>query len=212
MARARLIAITLAGVAALAAGLWIGQGLSGSQEPPPQVQGFVMSERPPVVPFTLTDQDGEPFGPERWRGHWSLLYFGYTYCPDVCPTALTELAQLQKALRARNAEGDLHYWMVSVDPQRDSPQRLKTYVHFFSPSFEGATGSEAELKKLMHQFGVVAMRAPGGGEDSYTIDHSSTFTLIDPEGRLIAIFTPPHDPETMLPQLLAVQAYYQRIR
>lgn len=203
----KLLFAALLALCGLLGGILIGNRYFAS-EPPPKITGILLPQPLELPAFTLTDQDGQPFGPERLRGKWSLLYFGYTYCPDVCPTALTDLAAVQAALAEKGQDGDMAYWLVTIDPQRDTPARLREYVRFFSPRFAGATGSEAELRKLMAQFGVIAMRAPGSSDGAYTVDHSSTLTLIDPDGRLHAVFTAPHSPDTVLPDLLALKARY----
>jgi protein SCO1/2 len=136
--------------------------------------------------FSLLDQDGAPVTLASLRGRPTLLFFGFTQCPDVCPTTLALLSRVQQRATATN----LRIVLVSVDPDRDTPQRLSAYVRAFDPSFTGLTGSSAQIEQLARQLGVAAVRVPRPGGD-YTIDHSAALLWLDREARLTAIFTPP---------------------
>mgnify|MGYP000019304426 FL=1 len=209
MTRTHTLLLAFAGIAALAAGVLLGDRLAGPPpDPLPTIHGTVIAPPQPLPAFRLHDEYGTDFGPERFRGRWTLIYFGYTYCPDVCPTELTTLAELEKRLAAQGRGGDTDYWLITVDPERDTVQRLREYVQFFSKRFHAASGDTANLAALMNPLGVIALRPPGQPDTGYTIDHSSTLTLIDPQGRLHAIFSPPNEVEHLLPELLALQARY----
>jgi protein SCO1 len=136
--------------------------------------------------FSLVDQDGAPFDLAKLRGAPSLLFFGFTHCPDVCPTTLALLAQLDRDPPAR----DLRTVLVTVDPARDDAAALKKYVGAFSPRMIGLTGSDEQLDSLMARLGAARVRQPGVGE-SYLVDHTATVYLLDHEARLVAVFTPP---------------------
>ena len=155
----------------------------------------------------LVHHGGQPFTRADFRGKWTFLYFGYTYCPDVCPLTLVELDRLQKRLAEQGADGDTAYVLVSVDPQRDTPERLREYVTYFNPKFQGATGPADELSRLAKPLYVIYQRGSDSGDaTNYTIDHSSTISLIDPTGRPRAIFTPPQNPERMAADFLKIRA------
>lgn len=162
---------------------------------PPSIAGFVYPEPRPVPPFELTDQDGKPFGPDRLKGKWSFVYFGYTYCPDVCPTTLAELGRAQKLLEDAGLDSGNQYVFVSVDSQRDTPQRLAQYVGFFNQKFVGATGSDEALTRLTRETGVAYSFPEGKRGNAYPVDHSSIVALFDPDARLHAVFTPPQKAE-----------------
>jgi protein SCO1/2 len=155
------------GPVALASGTWLPQGR-------------------PVAAFQLTDQDGAPFSHEQLKGSPSLLFFGFTHCPDVCPTTLALLAQFDQ----QPPIDGLRTILVTVDPERDDVTAMKRYTGAFSPRMLGLTGSEAQIDALMKSVGAARFRqpAPGGG---YIVDHSATLYLIDPAGRLVAVFSPP---------------------
>ena len=145
--------------------------------------------QPKTLPsFTLTDLRGQRFGLRELGGHPTLVYFGFTYCPDICPTTLAVLRDALPGLRA--ALPSLQVVFVTVDPERDTPATLKVYLAAFDRHFQGLYGSPAELAPLLEGLGAVAERhnLPGG---SYTMDHSATLFLVDTRGRLAAVFSPP---------------------
>ncbi|MFO1423739.1 MAG: SCO family protein [Candidatus Competibacteraceae bacterium] len=212
MTRGKLIILILAGALALGLGLWLGQILVRPSVEPPAISGILFPEPKAIEDFTLSDQTGQPFHRDRFSGKWTFLYFGYTYCPDVCPLTLVELAKVQRQLARDNLDGDTAYMLISVDPQRDTPQRLGEYTRYFNPKFLGATGTPEELNKLARQFGVIYMRAPDSeNKANYSIDHSSTVIVIDPDARLHAIFTPPHKPEIMVSDFVKIREHYQSL-
>lgn len=143
----------------------------------------------PLAEFHLNDLSGQPFGLERLRGHPTLLFFGFTNCPDVCPTTLASLAQVQHAAALPAAQ----VVFVSIDPERDSAANLQVYLGAFSRDFVGVRGDEAALAPLLKTLSAIAVRQvlPDG---SYTMDHSATLYLLDTQGRLAAVFSPPFYP------------------
>jgi protein SCO1/2 len=146
----------------------------------------------PLPPMAFIDQQGQPFGLEQLRGHWSILFFGFTSCPDVCPTTLALLAQVEKKLADLPAEQRPHIVLVSVDPQRDTPERLARYVKSFSPTFTGITGEPAAMQEFALKMGVpVAISEQAGG--NYTVDHSAAIFVVDPNGALRALSSTPHE-------------------
>jgi protein SCO1/2 len=141
-------------------------------------------------PFTLTDQAGHRRGDADYRGRFVLLYFGYTNCPDVCPTTLTEMADALARLGGKAAR--ITPLFVTIDPARDKPAVLAAYLHAFGPGFVGLTGSDAEIARLAREYRVYYAKrpVPGGG---YGMDHSGEVYLLGPDGRLIAFYDPPLD-------------------
>lgn len=142
----------------------------------------------PVGALALTAHTGRAFGAADLQGHPTLVFFGFTHCPDVCPTTLVKLAQVKKAA----ALPDLRVLFVSVDPGRDTPAVLAAYVHAFDPEFIGATSDAAEIARVAQKFGVAVARVelPGG---DYVMDHSAAVFLLDRSAQIVAVFTPPFD-------------------
>lgn len=207
--RTTVIGLTLAGVLALVVGVGLGEWLFGRRSAPPplDIAGIYLPDFQPLDEFHLIHHSGQPFTRADLRGKWTFLYFGYSYCPDVCPLTLVELNRLQKRLAEQGADEDTAYVFVSVDPQRDTPQRLREYVTYFNPKFQGVTGPAEELNRLAKPLHVFYQRvADAQNSANYTMDHTSTVILIDPSGRPRAIFTPPQNPERMAADFLKIRA------
>lgn len=156
------------------------------------VKGLLWPNPKVVKPFQLTDHDGRPFDLERLKGHWSFLFFGFTHCPDVCPMALETMKQVALRLEASDAAAGTQYVFVSVDPARDTPEQLKGYVQYFDPDFIGATGEHDELRRMTRQLGIIYdINEPDAAGD-YQVDHSAAILLTDPRGRMVGVFSVPH--------------------
>lgn len=179
-------------------------------EPPPTIGGYVLAEPKALPPVALVDERGRAFSPADFAGRWSFLYFGYTYCPDVCPLTLVELATVKKSLAEQLPDTPTDYYLVSVDPKRDTPERLREYVTYFDAGFHGLTGSIDDLKSLTEKTGSVFFVPDDQSDDAYLVSHSSNITLLDPEGRLAAVFTSPHAPAQVAEDFARIVAYRSR--
>ena len=154
--------------------------------------------------FSLIDQQGRVFGSANLRGHWSLLFFGYTNCPDFCPTTLSTLAAMQKRLRAAKASVLPQVIFVSVDAKRDTPAQMAKYVPYFDPEFIGLTAADQPaIEAVAKQFGVSVIIQPAS-DGTYTVDHSGAIFVLDPDGRLSAILSGPFSVD-------ALQSDFRRI-
>jgi protein SCO1/2 len=188
------LALAAAAVAAGLAGFWLAQQLDRGA--PALASGTWLPRARPVGEFRLTDQSGRPFTRHELEGQPALVYFGFTRCPDVCPTTLEKLARVIRAAPLP----DLRVVFVSVDPQRDPPPTVGLYVHAFDSGFIGLTGDPKVLTGLAANFGVALNRVelPGG---DYTMDHTAAVFLLDREARIRAIFTPPFDVSALVADL-----------
>ncbi len=196
MIRSHKIALLAAAAVAVCAGIVF--GILSRSDDRPGIAGFVYPEPKPISPFKLAEHDGSSFDLEALRGKWSFVYFGYTHCPDVCPTTLAELGRVQKSLEEAGLDAGNQYFFVSVDAQRDTPQRLAQYVAFFNGKFVGATGTDEALTKFTQEAGVVYSFPQGRKGRNYAVDHSSAIALFDPDARLHAVFTSPHKAEEIV--------------
>jgi protein SCO1/2 len=178
--------------AGLAVGLW-----SSDSGDLPEINGFLYPQAKAIAPFELAGQNGASVGPSDFKGKWSFVFFGYTHCPDVCPTTLANLSRAQQLLEAADLDADNQYVFVSVDPKRDTPERLASYVVHFNQRFIGVTASERMLERFTHEVGVLYEYPQGTEGDGYAVSHSSALALFDPNGRLHAVFTAPHRPEAI---------------
>lgn len=137
-------------------------------------------------PFTLVDGDGRTVTDADFRGRYMLVYFGYTFCPDVCPTTLSEVAAAIAKLPPAEAD-KLQPLFITIDPQRDTPKVVKDYATAFSPRMIGLTGSAEQVAAAERAYKVYAAKAPGEG-DAYTMDHTSIVYLMGPDGKFLAHF------------------------
>ena len=137
--------------------------------------------------FTLTDQEGQPMRLSDLRGRLALLFFGYTFCPDVCPTTLVDFAQVKRLLGDRSSQ--VAFVFVSVDGARDTPPVLKRYVKHFDKDFIGMTGPEDDVRRIGADYGLYFERQPlPGSQAGYSVDHTAVAYLVDREGRMIMLY------------------------
>ena len=175
----------------LAAGIVLAAILWWPRQPLVLASGTLLAPARTLADFSLIDNQGHSFGPENLRGHWSLMFFGYTNCPDYCPATLTLLAALEKQLRAAKTPAPPQVIFVSVDAKRDTPAHLDQYVPNFDPDFVGLTApDQPAIEALANKWGVpVSVQfAPDG---NYSVDHSTAIFVIDPAGNLAAVLTGP---------------------
>ena len=157
-----------------------------------KANGAYMFETPRNVgDFSLVDHHGEVFDPDRLKGQWTLVFYGFTMCPDVCPTTMSFLDQFMKELEGTEVE-DTQVVMISVDPARDTVEQLAGYVPFFNPSFLGVTGEFLEIHRVATAMNTPFRKVPGQGEN-YQVDHSSNVVLINPRGDYHGFFKAPLD-------------------
>ena len=208
MKQAQAVSIGIAAALAIAVGIGAGLWRRSVPEPPLEIGGYVLPTAKALRTFELVDDRGAKFTPQDFAGHWSFVYFGYTYCPDVCPLTLVELADVKKRLAERTPTASVSVYFVSVDPQRDSPERLHEYVTYFDPSFHGLTGDVAGISALASSAGAVFFVPPGQDEKTYLVSHSSSIALLDPSGGLRAVFTAPHAAEQVAADFTKIYARY----
>ncbi len=160
-----------------------------------RVNGAFVFDNPRMFkPFSLLDHKGEAFEPASLEGKWSMVFFGFTNCPDVCPTTMATLAKLMNNLD-QDVLDETQVVLVSVDPARDTPEVLAEYVPYFNPDFIGVTGEFIGIKRLAIQLNVAFAKVVTDQEKGeYTVDHGATVALINPRGHYHAFFKPPLDP------------------
>lgn len=177
---------------------------------PPALQGVMWPVARPVADFELHDQHGQRFNADNLRGHWSLLYFGYLQCPDVCPTTLQSLHGLSALIARSDTEAVLpQVVFISVDPEHDTAQRLASYLSYFDERFIGLSGDAAQLALLAQSLGVMyaEYRDPNGVR---SMDHTTSVLIVDPQARAVAALPAPHQPVMMLQQWQQLRDYLGR--
>ena len=178
---------------------------------PEEIEEFLFWEARPLKEFHLTSADNDDFSLEQLKGKWSFIFFGYTHCPDVCPTTLMQLGSLFKIMEQNPAiYPDMQGIFISVDPQRDTPALLKKYVTYFHPGFIGLTGSKQQIDDFSRQIGVLYNFHSKTADDIYEVTHNSTIFLIDPEGRLYGRFGPPQMAQQIAGAFIRIHAFYKK--
>jgi len=176
---------------------------------PPELQGVLRPEPKPLQAFELRDQHRQAFNLERLKRKWSFVFFGYTHCPDICPTTLSTLTGVIKKLRA-DPQGlpDTQVVFVSVDPERDTPDILERYMKYFNEAFQGVTGTQQDIDSLTRQFGAGYIKEPETAPGEYLVSHASSIFLVNPQGQLLATFPPPHNPDTIVEQFQQIRSLF----
>ncbi|WP_305806040.1 SCO family protein [Stenotrophomonas sp. YIM B06876] len=167
---------------------------------------IIFYPQPRTLPdFSLSQSDGTRLIPGELKGHWTLVFFGFTSCPDVCPTTLAELAQAQKQWEPLPESIRPRVVFVSVDPERDTPARLGEYAHAFHKDTLAATADVPSLERFATALGFVFQKVPGThfaeNPDDYTLDHSSSIAVLDPDGKLAGLIRPPFNPQAIAADL-----------
>jgi len=182
-----------------------------SKPAPPQLShGTLLPSAKPVADFQLTDHRGQPFTLENLRDNWTFAFFGYTHCPDVCPTSMAMLAQVQRKLEQQDGLDKLpQVVFVSVDPERDTTALLSQFVPYFHPGFIGASGDQQNTLSLTRQLGILYGKTGDSAADNYLVDHSAAIILLDPDGAFRAVFGVPHDADLIANDFLAIKNYYE---
>lgn len=208
------VVLIIAAIAAMAGGLWLAQENPPPEQNTPRIQGAIYPAAKHIKDFNLLDQNNEVFTKNNLQGQWSLLFVGYTLCPDICPTTLSLMSEVHWELKDQDLQPPAIIFL-SIDPARDTVDVIKKYVEYFNTSFIGLTGDPAQIEKLTRNINAVYRKAPGlNGEitdDDYLMDHSSALMLINPDGNLQSILTAPHSIRGVIDSLLKSQSYYEAL-
>ena len=204
-----------AALLAMSAGIWLGKTSDDNVSlKPARIQGAIYPQAKVLNDFELINHLSENVNKSLFKNQWSLIFVGYTQCPDICPTTLSVMNQAYEQMH-KNHLTSPQIIFFSVDPQRDTPDMLKQYVEYFNKNFIGITGSLDDINKLSAQLNAVFRKAPGSNgeitDTDYLIDHSSALMLINPLGELQSILTAPHMPGTIIESIINSQAYFEAI-
>jgi protein SCO1/2 len=195
---------------ALLVGLFVFRLLTPAVMSPEQLRdlGVTVYEKPRrFSEDKLIDENGEPFDFSTLKGKWTLIFFGFTHCPDVCPTTMADMRSMLTQLDDEIA-ANTQVILVSTDPARDTPEKLKQYVHYFSPDFKALTGEFLDLQRFANQLNAAFTKVPGMGEN-YLIDHSANIVLLNPMGDYQGFMRPPFKPDTMRLSYTGVRKYFE---
>lgn len=200
-------AIALAALAALV--LYVAIPAQPPRPIPPELTKILLPEPRELAPFSLSATDGKPFDLSRLQGKWSFVFFGYSHCPDICPTTLGTLKGTAKQLQQSPDDyRDTRFVFVSVDPGRDTLAHLKEYIGYFHPDFLAATGDKAKIDALARQVNAIYMFDGDTSGEDYIVNHSATIVLIDPQGRWVGRFNPPLSATAIADNFRRVRRYF----
>ena len=190
---AALIAAAFVGVALAGSGYWtLWQSRKPAASETLPVSLITFPERKPLAEFILVDDEKGVFDLKSLESRWSFIFFGFMYCPDICPTTLYDLSNVKREVLAQGvSESDIQFVFISVDPARDKAAQIQRYVQYFDPGFLGATGSIGQLTNLTRQLGAPFRAEPETATNVYEVTHSSAVYLVDPLGQYTGIISPP---------------------
>jgi protein SCO1 len=201
-------------VLSLLFGLWFRQNQAGSFAAPLELEnGTVFPIPRNIAPFELVSAEQKPFTNSNLSGHWSVLFFGFTQCPQLCPTTLAILNETYQLLEKQKDVTLPQIVFISVDPERDTPRVLEEYLGSFNKHFVGATGTKEAIKNMTAKLNILYLKIQKPNKDdamAYQIDHSGTLLLVNPEGQLLALFSSPHDASTLAKNIAAIEAHYSK--
>lgn len=196
-------------IVALAAGLglWAAQSFFGQQPAAqPETTAVRLLPQPRELPaFTLRQSDRTQLVPGELRGHWTVVFLGFTHCPDICPTTLAELAQAQKQWADLPEAVRPRVLFISVDPDRDTPDHVGEYAHAFHRDTLAATADIPALEAFARSLSLVFMKVPppeDADPSQYSVDHSAALVVLDPQARMAGVIQPPLDPQAIAADLL----------
>lgn len=188
MRRPHLNALLVSGlIAALLAGIGMSHLLQ--QDSAPELSGLILDPARGVPDFQLTTQHGTAYNKDTALGRYQLLFFGFTHCPDICPSTLALMRQLRQNLPGE-LRSKLDFVFVSIDPTRDTPEVMGPYLAHFDPAFIGVTGSDEAVTDFADAVGIAFIKVEQG--DTYTMDHATALVLLDPQSQIKAYFSAPH--------------------
>ncbi|CAK9891989.1 MULTISPECIES: SCO family protein [Pseudomonas] len=203
MTRTQKTVFILVALVAVILGLTVNKVLNGRSEGNPTElidAGIILLPQSRTVPAVeMTDEQGQPVLMDELKGKWSLLFFGYTFCPDICPTTLAQLRQVKSEL-PKEAVERLQVVLVSVDPNRDTPAQLKQYLGYFDKDFRGVTGSLENIQKLANAVSIPFIPADTS-KPNYTVDHSGNLALLGPDGKQRGFIRAPFNNQKLVAQL-----------
>lgn len=208
----RRLGLGLLGLALIVAGALLAQRVFYSPPPVPELSPSTTRLEPPraLRDFAALDHRSRAFTLAQLRDHWTFMFFGYTHCPDICPTTMSTLNALaRKIAAAPNMAPTPQYVFVSIDPERDTPEQLAKFVPYFNPDFIGVTGTAAAIDALTKQLSVLYLKVDTQSPGGYLMDHSAALLLIDPRGRLHALMSPPFDTTLMAQDFQKLTHYFE---
>lgn len=165
----------------------------------------VLFQRPRLInDVSLTRHTADSFAAADFAGQWNVIMFGYTFCPDICAPNMADMNVAYQQLQQQGLADQVQFWMVTVDPERDTPAQLSLFVPYFNESFIGLTGSLENIAQLAMELSAQFVKQ--GDDENYTVAHSDNFAIVNPQGHLVALVRPPHKPSFISESVAALIA------
>tara|TARA_R110002124_G_scaffold77247_1_gene206875 strand:+ start:146 stop:784 length:639 start_codon:yes stop_codon:yes gene_type:complete len=183
------LSLALIALAALIVGIVIAVNIAPPKSDETQYINLYPQARA-LPAFSLTDSKGQSLTNESLQSQWTLVFVGYTFCPDICPTTLSDLSSIYPELQAIEGQYPVKVAFISVDPARDTTERLAEYINFFEPDFIAATGEHADLFPFVRAMGMMYSTSQNTDDENYLVDHSSSVVLVNPQGHVVGRFKP----------------------
>lgn len=194
---------------ALALGIYSASRQTEQQVAVSPIQGMLWPNPKIIQPFTVMDHSNQEFGKEQILSKWSFMFFGYTNCPDICPITLARMNQVYKQLDTEDMLDQVQTLFVSVDPERDTAEKLAQYVAYFNPEFIGLGGSEQQIQAFTQQLGIPYYINKTDDSEHYLVDHSGSLFISDPSGRLVAILSAPHNEDEIVNKFIQIKKFIE---
>ena len=199
--RVRLTVIILLAFAALVTGLFVSQHLNRKKEiDPSRFHGTLLQQPREIEKFALMGIDNAPFDNSSLQGQWTMVFFGFTNCGYLCPTTMAELGKMYRVLENKGVKPLPRVVLISIDPERDTLEKLKQYTTAFNSHFYGARGEDVDVKKMTREMGIAygKVAIPTATDpNNYDVQHSGAVMLFNPQGQLNAFFTTPHQAQLL---------------
>ncbi|MGY0619775.1 SCO family protein [Lysobacter sp. A378] len=195
---------------AMGLGLWASQSYFSQSGSPswPETRAVSLFDPPRTLPdFSLRQSDATQLVPGELKGHWTLVFLGFTHCPDVCPLTLTQMAQAQQQWESIPDAIRPRVLFISVDPERDTPDRIGEYANAFHRDTLAATADIPALENFARSLSLVFAKVPpedGAPSNQYSVDHSATMAVLDPQGRMAGVLQPPFEPNAIAADMAAL--------
>lgn len=202
--RPKWLAVIILAIIAIGLGVLLQVDNEKQSKPVQLSTGTLLPSGMPLAQFSLTNDLGKPFTNSNLKGHWSLLFFGFTNCPMICPTTLAELNKAYVVLQKDKVKNMPRVVFISVDPERDTTTKIHHYLANFNRNFIGVRGAKANIDALAKQMGIAYMKATKSGEKNYNIEHTGAVIVVNPQGEMIAVLTSPRSGATIASDFLKI--------
>lgn len=176
----------------------------------PELKSGILLPTPKALPAaTLLDQHGQPFTIDNFKGYWNLVFFGFTHCPDICPTTLQQLSQIKQTLSDNDQWGNYRIVFVSVDPERDTPDKVKHYASFFDKDLVGLTGDKDQVLEFAKNLGIIAVKTDVNESGGYNVDHGASVIMLNPKAQWAGVISAPINTDELTADLALLLTHYE---